>query len=263
MNFSLDKKLASWTNLSVSVGDRFLLGNHTLICWDACDESVVRGLLSEMKKVELILTDPPYGVDYVESKKNFIGNTDQHISIENDQFQSDASYSDFTKSWLVEALKHLEEKNTVYIFNSDKMIFPLRDGMKEAGMKFSQLLVWVKNSSVIGRLDYLPQHELIAYGWYGRHAFYGNKARSVLFFPRTRKNTIHPTMKPIPLLRELILNSSRIGWIVYDPFGWSGSTLIACEQTARECVMIEKEPLYCERIIRRWERLSGKIAIKL
>jgi DNA modification methylase len=87
-----------------------------------------------------------------------------------------------------------------------------------AGMRFTQLLIWIKDSAIIGRLDYLPQHELIAYGWYKKHIFYGGKAKSILPFPRVRKNTIHPTMKPIPLLRELILNSTKRNDIVYDPF---------------------------------------------
>lgn len=130
-------------------------------------------------------------------------------------------------------------------------------------MKFTQLLVWIKDSAIIGRLDYLPQHELIAYGWYGKHAFYGGKAKSILPFARVRKNTIHPTMKPIPLLRELILNSSKRDDTVYDPFGGSGSTLMACEQTGRKCVTVEINPVYCRAIIERWQEYTGQTAEKI
>ena len=98
------------------------------------------------------------------------------------------------------------------------MIFSLREALSEVDFKFSQLLIWVKNGGVIGRLDYLPQHELIAYGWYKKHEFLRSKGKSIFFVPKIRKNTIHPTMKPIPLLRELILNSTNIGDFVYDPF---------------------------------------------
>ena len=139
----------------------------------------------------------------------------------------------------------------------------LREWMLQAWMRFTQLLVWIKDSAIIGRLDYLPQHELIAYGWYGKHAFYGWKAKSILPFARVRKNTIHPTMKPIPLLRELILNSSKRGDTVYDPFGGSWSTLIASEQTGRKCVTVEINPVYCRAIIKRWEDYTGKLAEKI
>lgn len=130
-------------------------------------------------------------------------------------------------------------------------------------MKFSQLLVWIKDSAIIGRLDYLPQHELIAYGWYGKHRFRGSKSKSVLVFPKTRKNSIHPTMKPLPLLREILLNSTETGGTVFDPFGGSGSTLMACEQTGRRCATVEHDPDYCAKAVRRWETATGKKAEKL
>ncbi len=104
MNSSLEKKLSSSTSLRVSTGDRFLLGNHLLACGDSCSEDIVNRLFSEVQKAQLILTDPPYGVAYVESKKDFIGNTDRHIPIENDELQTDASYCEFTKSWLAPIL---------------------------------------------------------------------------------------------------------------------------------------------------------------
>lgn len=158
-------------------------------------------------------------MNYVASKEGFRESTSEHEDIANDGFQTDEEYTSFTKDWMVPIIPFLSPKNASYIFNSDKMIFALRDGMKRAGWKFSQLLIWIKNSAIVGRLDYLPQHELIAYGWYGKHAFYSGKSKSVLTFAKTRKNTIHPTMKPIPLLRELILNSTTRSGFVYDPFG--------------------------------------------
>jgi DNA modification methylase len=115
---------------------------------------------------------------------------------------------------------HLERKNSFYIFNADKMVFALRDGMLKAGLKFAQLLIWVKTHAVIGRLDYAPQHELIAYGWFGTHEFVKGKDKSVLVYPKPNKSKMHPTTKPIPLIRHLILNSTRIGDVVYDAFPW-------------------------------------------
>jgi DNA modification methylase len=106
-------------------------------------------------------------------------------------------------------------------------------------------------------------HELIAYGWHGTHQFHKSKDKSVLFYPKPNKSSLHPTTKPVPLLRHLILNSSKIGDTVYDCFGGSGSTLIAAEQTRRRCLMIELDPDYCQTIITRFEKLTGHRAKKL
>lgn len=244
-------------NNEIVLWDAFLLGEHVLLCSDASSAELVSKILTD-RHIEVIITDPPYGIDYVASKVWFNDCTEAHQDITNDWYQTDEKYIDFTESWLRPVIPYLSEKNASYIFNADKMIFALREWMKKVWWKFSQLLIWIKESAVIWRLDYLPQHELIAYGWYKRHAYYWVKSKSVLVFPKTRKNTIHPTMKPIPLLRELILNSSKQGDTVYDPFGWSGSTLIACEQTHRKCVTIELNPVYCSRIVKRWENLTWK-----
>ena len=140
------------------------------------------------------------------------------------------------------------------------MVWSLRDGMTDSGFKIAQLLVWVKSQSVIGRLDYAPQHELIVYGWYGTHHFRRSKDKSVLFYPRPNKSKLHPTTKPLGLVRRLILNSSEIGDVVFDGFLGSGTTLLACEQTKRRCFGIELDPEYCQTIIRRWERMTGSKA---
>lgn len=169
------------------------------------------------------MTDPPYGINYVASKKDFISNNSagRHTDIANDDISDEPAYARFTQEWLNPALERLAPRNAVYVFNSDKMIFALREGLKASGVKLAQLLVWVKNAAVVGRLDYLPMHEFIAYGWYGTHRFMGSKSKSVLAFPKPRKNDVHPTMKPVELLRDLILDSSRRTDTVYDPFGGS------------------------------------------
>lgn len=238
--------------MSIEKGQVYQLGNHILGCGDSTDMEFVEKVLNN-KTVALILTDPPYGVAYVE---NSFGDKN-HKKIINDHNQSDSEYVSFTKGWLKPITKHLTSKNSFYIFNSDKMLFALKYALDDLDLKFSQLLIWVKNQPVIGRLDYLPQHELIAYGWKGRHAFKKSKDKSILFCPKPNKSKYHPTMKPVGLLRRLILNSSSINDFVYDPFGGSGSTLLACEQTKRKCLMIELDPDYCQAIINRFEKLSG------
>jgi len=142
------------------------------------------------------------------------------------------------------------------------MLCALRQGMKSAGIYYSQMIIWIKNTVVLGRKDYLCQHEIIAYGWHGRHKQERGKARSVMFYPKPHKSALHPTMKPVGLLRQLILNSTKKGDTVYDPYGGSGSTLIACEHTGRRCAMIEIDPKYVGTIISRWEKLTNKKAKK-
>ncbi len=246
----------------IKLGDIFQLGEHKLLCADATNEKLVRSLLGD-NQIKLILTDVPYGVDLVERKKGFMKSKTKHEAIQNDQLQTDDQFQSFTKRWLHPIKNNLAGKNAFYIFNSDKMMFPMREALVEEGFKLSQILVWIKTGAVIGRLDYLPQHELIAYGWHGRHEFYKSQDKSVLVSPKTKKNDLHPTMKPISILRRLILNSSQREDIIYDPFGGSGSTLIACEQTRRKCLIIEIELKYCQVIIDRWEKLTNQKATKL
>jgi len=246
---------------SIKQGDVFVLGEHLLVCGDATDTSLLKQTIQN-RKISLILTDPPYGVAYVESKQG-LQQGNKHSVILNDQLQTETEYADFTQKWLESIKPFLTSKNSIYIFNSDKMLFALREGMQKADLHFAQLLIWVKTQAVVGRLDYLPQHELIAYSWFGRHAFKKSKDKSVLVYPKPSKSTIHPTMKPIGLIRRLILNSSNIGETVYDCFGGSGSTLIACEQTRRKCVTVELDPHYCQIILNRWEKLTNLKSKKL
>jgi len=241
-------------------GDVAQLGNHRLACGDSADEWVVKKLV-QGDKIKSIICDPPYGVDYVSGKNSFwqgIGQDEiEHKPIKNDAITSDSQYFKFSSDWLETIKPHLADKNSIYSFSADKTIFPLRDALIVSGFHFGQLLVWVKNNSVLGRLDYLPQHEMIIYGWFGTHDFRKSKDKSLLYCPKPNKSKLHPTMKPIPLLRRLILNSTNIDDYVFDGFGGSGSTLLACEQTQRKCLMVELDPEYCEVICQRFETLTG------
>lgn len=234
------------------------LGDHRLVCGDARDSVLVEKLMAA-NKVNAVITDPPYGVMVVESKAG-ISQLKRHRAIANDDISSEPEYAVFTKDWIVPALSHLSKKNSVYIFNADKMLFALKAGMDIAGVRFSQLVIWIKNHAIVGRKDYLPQHELIIFGWYGTHAFRRSKDKSVIFYPKPSKSPLHPTTKPVGLIRRLILNSTDIGDAVYDPFGGSGTTLIACEETKRRCFMVEQDEKYCQTIIHRWEALTKRKA---
>lgn len=244
----------------IQIGNLYQLGNHRLICGDATNPSHIKKLLKN-DTIDLILTDPPYGIAYVETKIH--ESKKSHRPIINDNITDETQYEKFSEAWLQSVSKHLSKQNSVYIFHIDKMIFPLRKAMDSSGISFRQLLVWVKTGSILSRLDYHPQHELIAYGWKGSHAFHKMADKSVLVCPKTRKNILHPTTKPLPLLRRLILNSTKSKAIVYDSFGGSGSCLLSCEQTGRHCRMIELDPAYCDVIIKRWERYTGNKAQRI
>lgn len=242
-------------------GDIYQLGDHRLACGSSSDGKLLGRLISN-QKIAAVVTDPPYGVDYVASKQAIV-KLSASKNIENDNITKHSEYLIFTQAWLEAIRPHLQRKNSLYIFNSDKMLLPIVQALSDTGGKFAQLLIWVKNQPVLGRLDYIPQHELILYGWYGTHAFAKSKDKSVLVYPRPQKSKLHPTMKPVGLLRRLILNSTVISDIVFDGFGGSGSTLMACEQTKRQCLIVELDPEYCEIIIKRWEKLTGLKAEKL
>jgi len=243
---------------SVKTGDIIRLGKHTLGCGDSRDREFVAKVVGN-KKIASVNIDPPYGVALVESKKGFSAPLKNKV-IEADHLQSHEEYITFSRAWISAIKTHLAPKNAWYIFNSDKMIFALRDAMLAEGMKFAQLLIWLKTSAVVGRLDYAPQHELIAYGWFGTHEFMKPKDKSVVVCPKPNRSPHHPSTKPLSLIRRLILNSTRTGDVVYDGFLGSGTCLLACEQTKRVCVSIEVDPEYCETVISRWEKLTGKTA---
>ncbi len=240
----------------VKKGDVVFLGPHVLGCGDSRDSAFVADVLSD-KHVSLICTDPPYGVALVESAQGFKTLMKNKV-IQADHVQSDEEYRAFSQGWIKAIKPHLTQKNAFYIFNSDKMIWSLHEAILAEECKFAQLLIWLKTSAVIGRLDYAPQHELIAYGWFGTHAFHKPKDKSVLICPKPTRSPHHPSTKPISLIRRLILNSTSCNEVVFDGFLGSGTTLFACEQTKRVCVGIEIDEEYCQGLIERWEKLNGK-----
>jgi len=251
------KKLSN----SIKSGSIYQLGNHFIACGDSRDKELVTRLVGKLK-IKAVISDPPYGCAIVESKDGF-GSILKDKVIANDHLQSDTEYKIFTRDWIKAVTPHLSPKNAIYIFNSDKMIFALRDGMVEAGVKFAQLLIWVKTHAVIGRMDYAPQHELVAYGWHGTHEFLKSKDKSVLVYPKPNRSPLHPTTKPCGLIRHLILNSTRIGDVVFDGFLGSGTALLACEQTKRICLGIEVDPEYVATAILQYKKLTGIDAKKI
>jgi len=240
---------------SPKVGTIWQLGEHRLAYGDCRDSELLKRLIGN-EKINLICCDVPYAVGAVESKRNFHPLA-KDKEIANDHLQSDAEYRAFNGQWLEAIKPFLAAKNSAYIFNADKMIWPLREGLIDAGFKVAQLIIWVKSQAVIGRMDYAPMHELILYCWHGTHRFRRSKDKSVIFYPRPSKSKLHPTTKPLGLIRRLILNSSEINDSVYDGFLGSGTALLACEQTRRKCFAVELDLEYCLTAIKQWEHLTN------
>ncbi|MGG6831947.1 UNVERIFIED_CONTAM: site-specific DNA-methyltransferase [Streptococcus canis] len=229
-------------------GDIWTLGRHRLICGDSIKEETYR-ILMEGKKANLVVTDPPYNVNYEGSAGK----------IKNDNMANDKFYN-----FLFDAFSNMEkvmaDDASIYVFHADTEGLNFRKAFNDAGFYLSGCCIWKKPSLVLGRSPYQWQHEPCLYGWKkkGKHQWYsGRKETTIWEFEKTKKNTEHPTMKPIPLLAYPITNSSMSNTLILDPFGGSGSTLIACEQTDRSCYTIELDEKFCDVIVKRYIEQVG------
>ena len=236
-------------------GDIWHLGRHRLICGDSTQPETYDNLLCG-KKVNLIITDPPYNVNYEGSAGK----------IKNDNLSDDAFFNFLYDAFtLMQA--HLAEDGSIYVFHADTEGLNFRKAFKEAGFYLSGTCIWKKQSLVLGRSPYQWQHEPVLFGWKknGKHQWYSDRKQTTIWeFDKPKKNGDHPTMKPIPLLAYPIMNSSLTNSLVLDPFGGSGSTLIACEQTDRECYTIELDEKFCDVIVKRYiEQVGSSDNVKL
>jgi DNA modification methylase len=249
--------------MKINKGDIFKIGNHIIGCGDSTDREFVNKVIGK-NKIKVIITDPPYGVAYVENKKGFtkLGVKEEKV-IENDHLQTEREYENFTLKYLGLTIPFLEEYNACYIFNADLMFPALRNGIKNSGFYYSQMLIWIKNQPVMSRKDYLSQYELIAYSWFGRHKTERSKAKNILYYPRPNKSKLHPTQKPVGLIRKIIPDNTSIGDIIYDPFLGSGSTAVACEHLGRKCIGIEIDEEYVSVALERLEKLIGQKPVKI
>lgn len=245
---------------NVKLGDIYQLGEHKVMCGDCTIKENVDKLL-DGQSVDLLLSDPPYGVDY--SSKNRFLNTICFANRIEEPILNDAieDYEVWFQSWL--KLIPLSETNSYYLTISGQKLLELSLALLSQNFKISQYLIWVKNNHVLGRQDYANKHELIIYGWKNKHQFYGDFQTTIWNVDKPLKNPLHPTMKPIELIQIPIHNNSKENQLIYDPFLGSGSTLIACESTKRRCYGMELDPYYVDVTIRRWENYTGKKAVKI
>ena len=244
------------------IGDMFQLGSHRLICGDSTSDTTYRRLMGN-DRAELIWTDPPYGVEYE-------GKTKNSLRIQNDGKGGLRTLLDGAFSWWTQ---FSIEGAAVYVAHpAGALSLVFLQAFTSQGWRLHETLVWDKQTIVLGHSDYHYSHEPILLGYLpgggrrgrGGAGWYGdNSQRSVISVPKPSRSETHPTMKPVELVATCVKNSSRIGGVVLDPFGGSGSTLIACEQTGRHARIIEIDPRYVDVIIARWEALTGKKSKKL
>ena len=231
--------------------DIFILGNHRLMVGDSTLKDDV-DKLCEDRSVDLVLTDPPYNVDY---------EGQDGMKIQNDK-QSDEDFYNFLLSAFKNMFEHTKPGGVIYCFHADTEGLNFRNAFKKAGFKLAECLIWVKNSLVLGRQDYQWRHEPCLYGWKegAGHYFVDDRTQdTILEYDKPRNNNLHPTQKNIELVSKLILNSSRKDETILDLFGGSGTTLIAAEQLGRNTLMMELDEKYADVIVKRFITLKHSV----
>lgn len=246
-NFDLSSALEKAS--FVEKGDVWTVGKHRLMCGDATSKEDVQILMGDTKG-NLILTDPPYGVSFKSSSG---------LTIENDSMKNDEFYN-FLLSAFKNMADHLEKGGSAYVFHADTEGLNFRKAFVDSGFHLAGCCIWVKNSLVLGRSDYQWQHEPVLYGFMqnGKHRWYSDRKQTTIWnFDKPKKNSNHPTSKPLDLLSYPISNSTQENAVVIDTFGGSGSTLMACEKMNRICYTMELDEKYASVILRRYVEDTG------
>lgn len=300
--FDPDEAAAEIDTPITQSGDVWQLGRHRLLCGDAAEPNNAVRLL-DGQTLDLIVTDPPYNVDYGAKVEFLERRTGQSAGRRNDNIQNDRLDAAQFEQFLCAAFQSmgavLRPGGAVYVFHAESSGLAFRRAFTDVGWKLAQCLIWEKNAFVLSRSDYQWRHEPILYGWKpgAPHFFISDRSQDTVFLEdevnfsamkkqelvafldrlfrdfkdqtsvfyenRPTRNALHPTMKPVPLLGRLIGNSSKPGWRVGDFFGGSGSTLIAAEQLDRSAYLMELDARNCDVIVRRWEELTGERAARM
>lgn len=240
----------------IVLGDIFEIGEHRLLCGDSTQTDSFEKLM-QGEFADMVVTDPPYNVAYE-------GKTKDALTIENDSMGNDDFYK-FLYDFYSALTTAVKKGGAIYVWFADVEIVNFAKAFKDAGIKLAQMLIWKKQTLVMGRKDYHFKHEPCLYGWIEgeAHKWYSDrKQTTILEFDRPSRNGEHPTMKPIALFAYQIENSSKIGDIVIDAFGGSGTTMVACQQLKRKARVIEFDPRYCQVIVDRMIKLDPTIKIK-
>lgn len=299
-DFDPDKEAKEIETPISQPGSIWKLGRHRLMCGDSTDPDDVQQLMAG-EKLDLVITDPPYNVNYgakTEFLEGYLGQegTRTNSTIQNDRMDAVSFYN-----FLLAAFRNCNEAMrpgaAIYVFHAESTGLQFRQAYNDAGLKLAQCLIWEKNAFVLGRQDYQWRHEPILYGWKegAAHYFINDRTQDTVFLEdeldlkgmkkpellalvekifrdyrdqttvhfenKPSRNALHPTMKPIPLVGRLMNNSSKPGWTVGDFFGGSGTTLMAAEQLGRTAYLMESDPRNVDVIVKRWEEFTGKEAV--
>ena len=239
------------------IGDIYQLGDNRLMCGDSTVLEDVEKLMGG-EQADMLLTDPPYNVNYE-------GKTKDKLKIKNDQMGND-NFRQFLTDAFSNADMVMKPGAVFYIWHADSEGYNFRGACFDAGWTVRQCLIWNKNSMVMGRQDYQWKHEPCLYGWKegaGHLWASDRKQTTVINFDKPTRNDMHPTMKPIPLFDYQIKNNTKGGDVVLDLFGGSGTTIMACEQNGRRGYSMEYDPRYVDVIVDRWEKFTGAKAVLL
>ncbi len=234
-------------------GDLWRCGEHRVLCGDATRLADVQRALGADRLADMAFLDPPYNVAYE-------GGTAAKMTIANDALGG--GFLDFIRPALTNLLQ--VTKGASYVCMSSSEWPTLHRAWQDAGGKWSSTIIWAKNTFALGRADYHQQFEAMLYGWKAGNQHYWCGARdqgNVWHFDKPTRNDLHPTMKPVALVERAIRNSSKHRDTVLDPFGGSGTTMIAAERTGRRAVLLEIDPAYVDVIVRRWEEMTNEAAV--
>lgn len=245
-DFDVDEELKKPT--MSKTGDLWLLGRHRLICGDSLLPETFTTLM-DGKRANLVVTDPPYNVNVEETAGK----------IKNDNMPDEDFYK-FLFAAFVNMEQNMENDASIYVFHADSKGLIFRQAFHDAGFYLSGCCIWKKNALVLGRSPYQWQHEPCLFGWKvgGKHQWYSDRKQTTIWeYDRPKSSKEHPTMKPVALMAYPIQNSSMSNCIVLEPFGGSGSTLIACEQTNRICYAVELDEKFVDVIVKRYIETVG------
>ena len=267
-----DDEIPEVKESKVKRGDIWQLGEHRVMCGDSTSSDDVKKLMNE-EKADMVFTDPPYNIDFqgtmsCTSKDGEIITMKDGYSVPNSQYEgikNDKKTKEEFKPFIEKTLERIKEYvvGGWYVCFSSSTIEELLNPLIEQGMRWKSIIIWNKNQSPMGGGNFRKKYEPIVYGYFNNN-FYGKEYSEddVWDIDRTRKNDLHPTMKPIPLIEKAIGYSSKKNGSVLDLFLGSGSTLIAAEKLNRKCYGMELDEKYCDVIIERWEQFTGQKAIK-
>ena len=245
------------------LGDIYILGNHRLMCGDSTSIDAVEKMM-DGDKASLVVTDPPWNVAYGTNLANNAQGYKQR-TIMNDNFETTQEWEDFLSGFMGNIIAFSMKGCPIYCVMGASEWPAIDKALRDGGFHWSSTIIWAKDTLVLSRKDYHTQYEPIWYGWKDDGpriwTVQDRKQSDVWECKRPKRSELHPTTKPVELIERAVLNSSNAGTIVFEPFGGSGSTLIACEKTGRKARLMELDPKYCDVIVKRWEDFTGQKAV--